>query len=55
VIVAGVVLFSSALDPRAGAVAAAARVGVVLAGVALGLYAVLQAVDGVGDSEVDAA
>jgi hypothetical protein len=55
VMVAGLVLFSYALDLRAGAAAAAARVGVVLAGVALGLYAVLQAVDGVGNSQVDAA
>ena len=55
VIVAGLVLLYYAVDPRAGAAAAAARVGVVLAGVALGLYAVLQAVDGVGNSQVDAA
>ena len=55
VMVAGLVLFSYALDLHAGAAAAAARIGVVLAGVALALYAVLQAVDGVGNSQVDAA
>ncbi len=55
VVVAGLVLFSYALDLRAGVAAAAARVGVVLAGVAMGLYAVLQAVDGVGNSQVDTA
>jgi hypothetical protein len=55
VIVAGLVLLAYALDLRAGPGAAAARVGVILAGVALGLYAVLQAVDGVGNRQVDAA
>lgn len=55
VVVSGLVLFCYALDLRAGTAAAAARVGAVLAGVALALYAVLQAVDGVGNRQVDAA
>ena len=54
-IVAGLVVFSHALDLRVGGAVAAARVGAVLAVVALALYAVLQAVDGVGNKQVDAA
>jgi hypothetical protein len=55
VIVAGLVVLAHALDPGGGLAAGAARVGGVLAGVALALYAVLQGVDGVGNSQVDAA
>ena len=55
VIVAGLVAFHFALDLRAVGAVAAARVGAVLAVVALALYAALQAVDGVGNKQVDAA
>ncbi|QWZ06417.1 hypothetical protein KRR39_12500 [Nocardioides panacis] len=55
VVVAGLVVFHQALGLRAGGAAAAARVGAVLAVVALALYAVLQGVDGVGNQQVDAA
>jgi hypothetical protein len=47
VIIAGLLLLCFALDIRAGGAAWLARLGVVSAAVALGLYAVLQAVDGV--------
>ena len=55
VLVAGLVVLSSGLDLRVGPAVAVARVGAVLAVVALALYAVLQAVDGVGNQQVDAA
>jgi hypothetical protein len=55
VIVAGLVGFSHALDLHAHGASAAARVGAVLSVVALALYGALQAVDGVGNKEVDAA
>jgi hypothetical protein len=47
VIIAGILVLYSALDVRAGGGAWVARLGTVSAGVALGLYGVLQAVDGV--------
>lgn len=46
-IIAGLLVLYVALDLRAGAAAWLARLGAVCAAVALGLYAVLQAVDGV--------
>jgi hypothetical protein len=47
VIIAGLLVLYFALDLRAGGAAWMARLGAVSAGVALGLYGVLQAVDGV--------
>ena len=47
VIIAGLLVLYFALDVRAGGAAWVARLGVVSAAVALGLYGVLQAVDGV--------
>ena len=47
VIIAGLLVLYFALDVRAGGAAWAARLGAVSAAVALGLYGVLQAVDGV--------
>lgn len=47
VIIAGLLVFYSALDLRSGGAAWVARLGAVSAVVALGLYGVLQAVDGV--------
>ena len=47
VIIAGLLVLYFALDLRAGGAAWAARLGAVCAAVALGLYGVLQAVDGV--------
>ena len=47
VIIAGLLVLYFALDLRAGCAAWAARLGAVCAAVALGLYGVLQAVDGV--------
>jgi Domain of unknown function (DUF4386) len=47
VIIAGLVVLYSVLDVRAGGAAWVARLGAVAAAVALGLYGVLQAVDGV--------
>ena len=47
VIIAGLLVLYFALDIRAGGAAWMARLGAVSAAVALGLYAVLQAVDGV--------
>jgi len=47
VIIAGLLVLYFALDIRAGGAAWVARLGTVSAAVALGLYAVLQAVDGV--------
>jgi hypothetical protein len=47
VIIAGLLALYFALDVRAGGAAWAARLGAVSAAVALGLYGVLQAVDGV--------
>jgi hypothetical protein len=55
VMVAGLVALSYALNARSGGAALTARLGAVSAGVALALYAGLQAVDGVGNKEVDAA
>ena len=58
VMVAGLVVFGSAMNARARATAvmgAVAKSASVLAGVALALYAALQAVDGVGNQQVDAA
>jgi hypothetical protein len=46
-IIAGLLTLHAALDVRAGAAAVLARLGAVFAAVALGLYGVLQAVDGV--------
>lgn len=46
-IIAGLLALHSALELRAGAAAWVARLGAVTGSVALGLYAVLQAVDGV--------
>ena len=53
VIIAGLLVLYFALDLRAGGAAWVARLGAVSAAVALGLYGVLQAVDGVGNKEVD--
>jgi hypothetical protein len=53
VIIAGLLVFYFALDIRAGGAAWAARLGAVSAVVALALYGLLQAVDGVGNKEVD--
>jgi hypothetical protein len=47
VIIAGLLVLYMALDLRAGGAASVARLGAVSAAVALGLYGVLQAVDGV--------
>jgi hypothetical protein len=47
VLVAGLLVLYVGLDARAGSAAWVARLGAVSAGVALGLYGVLQAVDGV--------
>jgi hypothetical protein len=47
VIIAGLVVLYFALDLRAGGAAWVARLGAVSAAITLGLYAVLQAVDGV--------
>ena len=60
VIVAGLVVFGSALKPAlsgraTAAMSAVAKSASMLAGVALALYAALQAVDGVGNQQVDAA
>jgi hypothetical protein len=55
VMIAGLIALYYALDIRAGGAALAARLGAVSAAVALTLYAVLQAVDGVGNKQVDAA
>jgi hypothetical protein len=58
VMIVGLVSFGTALNVKAratAAVAAVARSASVLAGAALALYAALQAVDGVGNQQVDAA
>jgi hypothetical protein len=47
VIIAGLLVLYFALDLRAGGAASVARLAAVSAAVALGLYGVLQAVDGV--------
>jgi hypothetical protein len=52
VIIAGLLVLYFALDIRAGGAAWVARLGTVSAAVALGLYAVLQAVDGVALKQV---
>jgi len=52
VIIAGLLVLYFALDIRAGGAAWVARLGAVSAAVALGLYAVLQAVDGVALKQV---
>jgi hypothetical protein len=57
--VGGLVLLASALEARAartawaGWTASASRIGAVLAVVSLALYGVLQAVDGIGNKQVD--
>jgi hypothetical protein len=53
VIVAGLVVFASALERLAGGQGWMARIGSVLAVVSLALYGVLQAVDGIGNKQVD--
>jgi hypothetical protein len=53
VIVAGLVILSSALESGASRQMWAARLGAVLAVVSLALYGVLQAVDGIGNKQVD--
>src|SRR4051812_22973467 len=55
VITAGLVALYVVLDVRVGGPAWGARLGACSALVALGLYAVLQAVDGVGNKQVDGA
>jgi hypothetical protein len=60
VMVAGLVVFGSVLKPAlkgraTAAMSAVAKTASMLAGVALALYAALQAVDGVGNQQVDAA
>jgi hypothetical protein len=55
VIVAGLVVLSRALEAGNKGAALAARIGAVLAVVSLALYGVLQAVDGVGNKQVDQA
>lgn len=58
VMVAGLVVFGSTLSARArvsAVLTAVAKSASILAGVALALYAALQAVDGVGNQQVDAA
>ena len=55
VIIAGLVVFYLALDLPVGSAAWAARLGAVSGVLALVLYAVLQAVDGIGNKEVDGA
>jgi len=52
---AGFVALSFALEARTSRVAWAARIGAVLAMVSLALYGVLQAIDGVGNKQVDQA
>ena len=52
VIIAGLLVLYFALDLRAGGAAWVARLGAVYAAVALGLYGVLQAVDGVALKQV---
>ncbi|WP_344042665.1 hypothetical protein [Nocardioides panacihumi] len=53
IIVAGLVILCAALDARTPTSVAVARVGAVLAVVSLALYGVLQAVDGIGNKQVD--
>jgi hypothetical protein len=53
VIIAGLLVLYFGLDVRAGGAAWGARLGAGFAVVALALYAVLQAVDGIGNKEVD--
>ncbi|GAA3801253.1 hypothetical protein GCM10022242_00240 [Nocardioides panacisoli] len=53
VIVAGLVMLHSALEAFTAGRAWAARVGAALAVVSLALYGVLQAVDGIGNKQVD--
>lgn len=52
-VVAGLVVLCPALEARARRPVWSARVGAVLAGVSLALYGALQAVDGIGNKEVD--
>ena len=52
-VIAGLLAFSFALDVRARGAAWAARLGAASAAVALALYGVLQAVDGVVNKQVD--
>jgi hypothetical protein len=53
VIIAGLLVLYFGLDVRAAAAARWARLGAAFAVVALALYAVLQAVDGIGNKQVD--
>jgi hypothetical protein len=53
ILVAGLVVLYSALESHTEGPAWAARIGAVLAVVSLALYGVLQAVDGVGNKQVD--
>jgi len=53
VLVAGLVVLYSALESRTGRPAWAARLGAVFAVVSLALYGALQAIDGVGNKQVD--
>jgi hypothetical protein len=55
VIVAGLVMLSRAIEERTGVPSWAARIGAVLGVVSLALYGVLQAVDGIGNKQVDQA
>lgn len=55
VMIAGLIALYHAMGPRVGRGALAARLGAVSSAVALSLYAALQAVDGVGNKQVDAA
>ena len=53
IIVAGLIAMYSALESRAEGTAWAARIGAMLAALSLELYGLLQAVDGIGNKEVD--
>jgi hypothetical protein len=55
VMVAGLVAFSRAIEERTDGPSWAARIGAVLGAVSLALYGVLQAVDGIGNKQVDQA
>jgi predicted phage tail protein len=53
ILLAGLVVLSFAVNAQAGRARWVGRFGAASAGVALALYGVLQAVDGVGNKEVD--
>jgi hypothetical protein len=53
VLVAGLVALASALEARTAGFAWASRIGAALAVVSLALFGVLQAVDGIGNQQVD--